>query len=101
MSLEKEQDFKLNNSFVSITFSVFDKKLLFLHSQFTSSQFVLDEFGVRVIKNRSSVKVEFMFTNSMQAIGLYFDINEYDALVAYFKSLGYPVPTEDWSHLET
>jgi len=92
VSIEHQKSFKLHNIDASIIFSVFDNKLLFIHSQFTSTQFALDEFGIRVEKYDDFAQVALMFKGGENYLSLLFNGDEFDSLVKYFRVLGYPVP---------
>lgn len=96
MTIKFEQSFELADGNSTITFSVFDDELLFVHSDFTSSQFVLDEFGVQIMYQGKSIQVALMFNgrgiNSQNYFSLFFRGDQYDALINYFRRLGYPCP---------
>jgi len=92
MMADHEQTFKLMRCTESITFSIFDNKLLFIHSPFTSSQIKLDGMGVAVDNERSQAKVGFWFAGGENYISFYFCPSEYKHLRKYFMALGYPCP---------
>ena len=91
MTITLEKPFKLITG-EEVVFSIYRGELLFLHSAFISSQFVLNEFGVNVYATKSHSKLELIFTKSEQHIGLYFELCEFKPLQKYFRSLGFPVP---------
>ena len=93
-SLTHEQAFKALGG-CDLTFSVFDGKLLFLHSDFMSGQYDIDLIGVDVMKQSDHVKVAFMSTLSRTVnnyASYYFEASEFEALRDYFRQLKFPVP---------
>lgn len=92
MTIKFEQSFELTDGSAPVTFSVFDDKLLFIHSNFTSSQFWLDDFGVQVMHQGKNVQVGLMFKNGHNYLSLFFRGDQYDTLLRYFRQLGYPCP---------
>lgn len=98
MSTTHQQEFTMRNG-RKITFSVFEQRLLFIHSDFTSSQLGLDDFGIEVTNNIETIKLGFWFTltkkdgtPSDQFLSFYFALEEFKPLQKYFRALGYPVP---------
>ena len=88
-----EQTFKLVTG-EDFIFSVYDDKLLFMHSAFTSSQLELNDFGVQLDLHPKQAKLGFLFTKpklSAQYLSFYFDKSEYKPLQTYFRALGFPV----------
>jgi len=80
---------------LKMQFSVFEDKLLFLHSLFMSGQYLINPLAIDVIKHPHNTKVSFFMVDdkhckSYQAY--YFKREEFEPLVSYFKSLGFPVP---------
>ncbi len=93
-SLTHEQAFKTLAG-CDLTFSVFDDKLLFLHSDFMSGQYDIDSIGVDITKQPNSVKVAFMSVWKRTVnnyASYYFEAIEFEALRDYFRQLKFPVP---------
>ena len=91
-SLTHEQAFKALGG-CDLTFSVFEGKLLFLHSAFMSGQYDIDLIGVDITKQSSSVKVAFMsLVATENYASYYFEADEFEALTDYFRQLKFPVP---------
>ncbi len=96
-----EQKFELLTGEV-VTLSVWEGRLLFIHGEFTSSQFRLDGFGVQVTEQPTNTKLALMFTEDPENyLSIYFKASEHKRLVAYFITLGYPtrinvqIPSKD------
>ena len=88
-----ERNFELWHKTGEITFSIYEDRLLFIHSDFTSSQLVLNEIGVQLLEQPKNTKLSFLSTKSEQCVQLYFEPSEFKPLKDYFQSLGFPVPT--------
>ena len=89
MSLNHEKSFMLDCD-IELKFSVFDDKLLFLHSKFMSGQYILDLIDISVQKQPENIKVGFTCTInglSEDYQSYYFKSDEFSNLVKYFKAL--------------
>ena len=87
--LTNEKSFMLDCD-IELKFSVFDDKLLFLHSQFMSGQYILDRVAIYVKKQPKNVKVSFTATDyglSEDYQSYYFKSAEYYDLMRYFQAL--------------
>jgi len=92
--ITNKKTFMLNCD-IELTFSVFENKLLFVHSQFMSGQYIMSRIGVIITDPLNSAKVAFISTDfglSDDYQSYYFKIKEYEELIRYFKGLGYPAP---------
>jgi len=88
-NLSHEKSFILDCD-IELKFSVFDDKLLFLHSKFMSGQYILDRVAIYVKKQPKNVKVSFTSTDhglSNDYQSYYFKSSEYYDLVTYFQAL--------------
>jgi len=85
-----KQSFKLYNSDQKITFTCFEDRLLFIHSDFTSSQFRLDDFGINLMPQSKCIQFQMWFTSGENYLSLFFDNSEHEPLAQFFRKLGYP-----------
>lgn len=87
-----EENFKLFNCDCEITFSIFDDRLLFIHSPFTSSQLILNEMGVSLMPQEECLQLQFYLKGGENYLSLFFRTDQGESLYRYFKRLGYPMP---------
>jgi hypothetical protein len=92
--LTNKQDLKLIEG-GKLSFSVQDDTLLFIHSGFISSQWHIDEIGVRVMHQQANISVGISHKHSSTHQSWFLDVSEFDNAVAYFMSLGFPVHCPD------
>ena len=88
--LKHEKKFKLNGG-GSMTLSIFENRMLFIHSVFISAQWVLDKTGVEVSDNINSIKLALHNHNIETYQSFYFELEESEKLYLYFKALRYPL----------
>ena len=92
--IKHQKSFELANS-SRITFSVCDNRLLFIHGDFISAQYVMDLIGIDLVLTSHNVHFKVYSAVKKTAenyLSFYFQRNEFDHLTHYFKSLGYPLP---------
>ena len=92
MTSKFEESFKLFNCDCEITFSIFDDRLLFIHSPFTSSQLILNEMGVNLLPQESCLQLQFYLKGGENYLSLMFRTDQAEGLYKYFLRLGYPMP---------
>lgn len=80
-----------------MTFS-YQADLIMLHSDFISAQWSPDCTGIEVANQGVNVKVAFHTISKITDVNFppyqswYFNVDEFEPLLAWFKSLGFPCP---------
>lgn len=89
--MDINHDFKLIGD-INLEFSVFEDKLLFIHSSFLSGQYALDLLSVQILLQPKNVKVMLFLKGDLSVdgyLGFYFNLDQFVPLVDFFKSLGF------------
>lgn len=81
-------------------FSVQDNELLFIHSDFISSQLPINQIGVMILHQGDSVSVAFSLIGSQAYQNWFVAKTEYRKAIDYFRTLGFPTPNPDPFHYE-
>lgn len=81
-------------------FSVQDNTLLFIHSDFISSQLPINQIGVNITHQGHNVSLAFPQGSSQAYQNWFLAKTEYHKAIDYFRSLGFPVPNPDPFHYE-
>ena len=74
----------------------FQMKLIMLHTDFISAQWEPNSIGVEIMHHKNCIKV------GMHPVGgntnyqsFYFDVQFFEEILTFFKTLGFPCPTPD------
>ncbi|PHS22023.1 MAG: hypothetical protein COA84_14165 [Robiginitomaculum sp.] len=95
-----------NKSGLEATFSLIGD-LIMLHSHDVSAQWSPEFVGVEVCNNVNSVKVAFHNITKITDVSpqhhqsFYFKVDEYEKILAWFKSLGFPCPQYERIHAQS
>jgi hypothetical protein len=79
------------------TISVFENRLIMLHSDCICSQWQIDQTGVRLTpQDKDTIKLAFMHIGCSSGChqSFYFKTESFDSIETFFKSYGFPVPQE-------
>jgi hypothetical protein len=82
----------LKHKSILTTISVFEDRLLMLHTDFMSEQFPMNNIGINVSPRPESTKLEIMHNDTETHQSLYFTKDSEESLMRFFILHGFPMP---------